>query len=130
MATKRALPAATEVDAYIFIKQSLRELGWDIRNPHRCATGRVYTQNECLEHPDIKKYLGLERPENVVVVSQTALWVIEAKRDQQQLAQAVKEAEGYARKINQGRNVTAKFISGVAGNEATGYLVQTHYLVN
>src|SRR6266566_7614407 len=56
-----ASPASTEVDTYIFIKQSLRELGWDVRNPHRCATGRLYTQNECLEHPQIKACLGLER---------------------------------------------------------------------
>ena len=37
---------ATEVDAYIFIKENLKELGWDVRNPSRHQSGQVYTQNE------------------------------------------------------------------------------------
>lgn len=58
-------PASTEVDAYIFIKENLRTLNWDTRNPQRVSSGQVYTQNECLSHIEIKRLLGLERPENV-----------------------------------------------------------------
>ena len=36
----------TETDAYIFIKQDLKEKGWDIRNPARHPSGEVYTKNE------------------------------------------------------------------------------------
>ncbi len=91
--------------------------------------GQVYTQAECLSHPEIGKYLGKEKPENVVKVTETAFWVIEAKRSHPQLAQAVSEAEDYAKKINHSKNIKACFISGVAGNEIDGYLVQTRFLV-
>jgi type I restriction enzyme M protein len=121
---------SSEVDAYIFIKDNLRDLGWDTRNPSRCATGSVFTQNECLEYPEIQKQLGQDRPENVVKISETIFWVIEAKRNQADLQNAVEEAEEYARSINKSKNVKATFVSGVAGNEATGYLVQTFYLVS
>ena len=95
----RSQARATEVDAYIFIKETLKELGWDIRNPARSQGGRVYTQNECLDHPEIHTAFGQDRPENVVQVSETAFWVIEAKREQRELDKAVAEAEEYARRI-------------------------------
>lgn len=120
----------TEVDSYVFIKETLRELGWDTRNPSRAAAGQVYTQNEALEHLEIHAAWLQERAENVVKVRDTDYWVIEAKRDQRQLAQAVAEAEEYAKKINRVcPTIRATFISGVAGNESTGYLMQTKYLV-
>jgi len=122
-------PRATEVDAYIFIKETLRELGWDTRNPSRFPSGQVYTQNECLEHPAIRAALKTDRPENVVKVTETSFWVFESKRDQRQLAVAVSEAEDYARRIHRQAGVAAPFISGVAGNHATGYLMETRYLV-
>ena len=127
MATTK--PRATEVDAYIFIKETLRELGWDVRNPSRFPSGQVYTQNECLEHPDLQAALKLDRPENVVKISETSYWVLESKRDQRELATAIAEAEDYARRIHKQAGVTAPFISGVAGNHATGYLMETRYLV-
>ncbi len=123
-------PRNTEVDAYVFIKENLRELGWDVRNPLRVATGQVYTQNECLSDPEIKRHLNLDRPENIVKVSETVLWVIEAKRDHNQLEQAINEAEGYALQVNRSKNITVKFITGVAGNEIDSYLVTSKYLVD
>ena len=129
MAKRNSQPRSTEVDAYIFIKDSLRDIGWDTRNPSRSPEGRVYTQNECLEHSEISARLGTERPENVVKVSDTTFWVIEAKRDQKLLDRAIEEAEGYADKINRSKSIKALFISGVAGNDATGYLIRTSYLV-
>src|SRR5580658_4757444 len=113
MTTKRSLTRATEVDAYIFIKASLRELNWDVRNPFRYSAGRVFTQNECLEDPEIKLHLGADRPENIVKVTESVLWIIESKRDQKQLEKAVKEATDYAKKINKSRNIQALFVSGV-----------------
>jgi type I restriction-modification system DNA methylase subunit len=125
MARSDNKPRATEVDAYIFIKSTLRDLGWDVRNPQRCATGQVYTQNECLEHPHIKERLGSDRPENVVKISETEFWVIEAKKDQRELTRALQEAEDYARSINRSKVIRAVLVSGVAGNESSGYLCQT-----
>ena len=128
MASKK--PTSSEVHAYVYIKENLKLLGWDIRNPARYPSGQVYTQNECLNHPAIKDALVLDRPENVVKITETVHWVIEAKASHKALAQAVKEAEDYASSINDGGILQAAFISGVAGNDIDGYLVRTKFLAD
>jgi hypothetical protein len=125
----RTRSRSTEVDAYIFIKDTLKELGWDTRNPHRNSMGAVYTQNECLEDPTIKAALDKDRPENIVKISTSQYWVIEAKREQKWLSSAISEAEEYARRIHAQDGVSVPLISGVAGNEASGYLMETRLLV-
>jgi type I restriction-modification system DNA methylase subunit len=117
----------------VFIKENLKLLGWDTRNPARNPGGQVYTQTECFAHPRIKLALGLQRPENIVQVMESTCWVVEAKRTQRELGQAVAEAEDYARLINSagggGDGFRALFISGVAGNQTDGYVIRTKYLV-
>jgi len=122
-------PRSSEVDAYIWIKGNLKELGWDTRNPLKFPTGQVYTQSESLHEPEIKSHLGLDKPENIVKISASELWVIEAKRERAQLAQALSEAEVYARKLNNSGVLRARFISGVAGNDPDSYLFETRFLV-
>src|SRR5438445_68818 len=90
----------SEVHAYGFIKDDLKERGWDVRNPSRHLSGQVWTQNECLADPEIGAQLGLDKPENVVKVSESVLWVIEAKNEHRKLSKALTEAEDYAKKIN------------------------------
>lgn len=92
---------STEVDAYIFIKENLKLMGWDTRNPARTPEGQVYTQNECLSHPEIHHHLGKEKPENIVKVTERVFWVIEAKKHHKQLEQALQEAQQYAEKNQQ-----------------------------
>lgn len=121
---------SSEVDAYVFIKDRLRMLGWDTRNPERVPSGQVWTQNECLGHPEIKKRLGLQKPENIVRVRESVVWVIEAKRSHKQLEQAIEEARDYANAINSSNTMKALFISGVAGNEVDSYLVRTQFMVS
>jgi hypothetical protein len=106
-ARPRKNPATTEVDAYIFIKENLKTLAWDTRNPERVPAGQVWTQNECLSNAEIKKWLGLERPENIVKITEKVLWVIEAKRSHSELATAVREARDYAKKLDQSRHFKA-----------------------
>jgi len=120
----------TEVDAYIFIKENLKTLGWDTRNPTRNSLGEVYTQNECSGHPEIKKCLGNLRPENIVKLSETCFWVIEAKKKHSDLDKALSEAEDYAELINHSNQIKAVLISGVAGNQTDGYLIKGRYLQN
>lgn len=120
-------PAPTEVDSYIYIKDELRKAGWDTRNPEQTPTGQVYTQNECLSNPEIKKWLVLERPENIVKVREDTLWVIEAKSMQLMLEIAVSEAKAYAEKLNKSNRFQAKFISGVGGNNAESFLIKTSF---
>ena len=107
---------ATEVDAYIFIKRKLAELGGNTRNPERNDEGQVWTQNECLSNPYIKRWLGTKRPENIVKVSESVLWVIEAKRSHGQVDEALEEAQDYAAKLNKGTRKRVRIVSGVAGN--------------
>jgi hypothetical protein len=39
--TARAKAIDSEVDAYAFIKENLKLLGWDVRNPGRQSAGQV-----------------------------------------------------------------------------------------
>ena len=119
---------ATEVDAYIFIKENLKFLGWDTRNPERFPEGQVWTQNECLGNQEIKRLLGLKRPENIVKVSEKVLWVIEAKRSRTELSAALNDAYGRAMILNRSKRFQVKFISGVAGNSTDGFVIQTDFL--
>jgi type I restriction enzyme M protein len=123
MAQRRAQDS--EVHAYEFIKANLRLLGWDVRNPERADAGQVWTQNECLSNPEIRRCLGLDRPENIVKVTERVLWIIEAKRAHRELVQALHEAEhDYASKFRTSAKYEARFITGVAGNEIDSFLIR------
>ena len=121
----RRRPQDTEVHAYNFIKKNLDALGWDIRYPERVPSGQVWTQNECLSNPEIRRCLGLERPENIVKVTERVLWVIEAKRSHSQLEVAVNEAQDYAENFRDSLVYEAKFVSGVAGNDIDSFLIRS-----
>jgi type I restriction enzyme M protein len=118
---------SSEVDAYVYIKGELKDAGWDTRNPARHPEGRVYTQSEALAHPELAKGLGLDRPENVVKVTESIFWVIEAKREHRELSKALREAVGYATAINEKCAAQALFVSGVAGNDSDSFLIQTRF---
>jgi type I restriction-modification system DNA methylase subunit len=105
-------------------------LGWDTRNPERVEGGQVYTQNEALSNPEMRKLLGLDKPENIVRVNDEVLWIIEAKRSHAELEKAVREAEAYADKLSRSRHFQTKFISGVAGNSLDSFLIRTLYRSN
>jgi type I restriction enzyme M protein len=131
MATKR-LPE-TEVEAYGYIRQRLDDLGWAVKNPSLATGGQVWTQNQCLAHPDIKRAFGAMRPENVIKLSESLVWVIEAKKSRPELEKALDEAVSeYAKRINDlsGSAVRAIIASGVAGSEQSGYLVMTKVRVD
>ena len=130
MATRKKRPANTEVDAYVFIKRKLGEVGWIATNPERNPEGQVYTQNQCLSNPRIKKLLGLDKPENIVKVTERQLWTIEAKRSHGQLDQATEEAQAYAEKLNRGSFYKVRIVSGVAGNDEDGFVVKTKLYAN
>jgi type I restriction enzyme M protein len=120
----------TEVEAYKFILDQLKEVGWNAKNPSRNADGHVWTQGQCHAHPEIKKALGGTKPENIVKLTETKLWVIEAKSDRGQLKKALTEAENdYAQPLMGGGYFDVPLISGVAGNDTTGYEVRTRLLV-
>lgn len=130
----RAKPALlhavdSEVEAYDWIRSQLQALGFVVKDPSRHADGQVWTQNQCFAHPEIKRCLGAKRPENIVKLAESKLWVIEAKRDRAELAKALREAEhDYAWPIQNGGVLSVPLISGVAGNDSSGYEVRTRML--
>jgi uncharacterized protein (UPF0147 family) len=122
------MPRASEFASYVFIKNDLNHLRWNTRNPIRNAEGQLYTQQECLDNPDIAEGLGRQRPEYVVKVKEDAFWVIEAKNTLDKIDVAFREAVDYAKDINKSDAVKALIVTGVAGNDDDGYLVQTGFL--
>ena len=88
----------------------------------------MWTQNECLGNLEIKRCLGLGRPENIVKVSDGVLWVIEAKRSRSALGDALSDAYGRAKRLNKSERFQVKFVSGVAGNAIDGFIVQTDFM--
>lgn len=115
----------SEFNSYTFIKNDLNEIGWNVRNPNRDPNGEVYTQQECLDHPEIGVQLGRQKPEYVVKIRENGFWVIEAKANHNQIEQAFNEAVDYANLINRSTLIHAFIISGVAGNDIDGYLIKT-----
>ncbi len=110
----------SEVSCYKYILDEIHKKGWDKK--------LVYTQQECLTIPEIKKHLNLDRPENVIKVKEEIFYVIEGKNEKSKINQAVKEArEQYSKKINQSKKIKALFITGVAGNEEEGYISESYY---
>jgi type I restriction-modification system DNA methylase subunit len=120
----------SEFNSYVYIKNELRNLGWNIRNPSRDTNGEVYTQQECLDNKEIAEYLKRQRPENVIKIRENIYWIIEAKSSLDKLDIAYKEALGYALDINHSKIIKASFISGVAGNDIDGYIIKTGYVQN
>jgi type I restriction-modification system DNA methylase subunit len=121
----------SEVHAYGFIKEHLSDIGWITKNPFRNIDGQLFTQGECLEHDLIAEQLGQTKPENIVKLSETEFYVIEAKASRAQIEQAINEAEyDYAVLINKSQHIKVKIISGLAGNADDGYFIKSKFLIN
>jgi len=113
----------SEVHAYLHIKDELKKKNWSEDN--------IYTQQECLSIPEIKKYLNLDKPENVVDVGRGIYYVIEAKNERNKLSTAISEARDvYAEKINQSSIVKCLFATGIAGNDNEGYIAKSQFFRN
>lgn len=125
---KCGMPRASEFASYVFIKNDLDNLGWNTRNPNRKPEGQLYTQQECLDNPEIASGLGRQKPEYVIKVKEDAFWVVEAKNTLEKIDIAFKEAVDYAADINTSDTVRASIVTGVAGNDDDGYLVQTGFV--
>lgn len=121
----------TEFRAYAWIDARLKAQAWDTRNPNKTTAGQVWNQHEASADPEIKKALANQKPESICRVSPTDLWIIEAKQGLPAMAKAVEEAKGYCEDINAGSQiVSARIATGVAGEEANGYVASSWLLVN
>lgn len=127
---KMAKKRISEFTSYIYIKNELLEIGWNTKNPSRNSDGQVYTQQECHDHDELKKHLNRKKPEYVIKVNEDSYYIIEAKGRIEEIDLAYQEALDYATMINNSKNIQAIIISGVAGNDEDGYLVQSAFLEN
>ena len=111
----------SEVHAYAYILKELTEKkGW--------IKDQIYTQGECFKVPEIKKSLGLTKPENIVEINEKIFYVIESKNERNKIEQAIKEArEDYANKINNSKQIKVLFITGIAGNQKDGFIAKSEY---
>lgn len=111
----------TEVHAYAFIKKELLEKkGW--------KKSQVLTQNEIRRDNRIVEQLGATVPENIVMLTETKCYVIEAKSKQSKLQQAITEArDDYANLINKSKEIKCIFITGVAGNDDEGFIATSQF---
>lgn len=116
--------SSSEVHAYVYIIKELTEKkGW--------SKNQIYTQGECLEHPEIKKYFGQTKPENVCKISEKYFYIIEAKNNRNKIDIALKEArQDYADKLNCSDKIKSPFITGIAGNHIEGFICKSQYLHN
>lgn len=119
----------SEFRVYIYIEKVLKSLGWDIKNPLR--GGSVYTQGEFRRHDSLlTEALGKKAPENIIVIPWDGgprYWIIEAKRTHRERQKALREAQGYADKINGVEPGTARFATGIAGTPDQSFYVTTTY---
>ncbi len=125
---RRGTRRSSEFRAYPWILKKLKLRDWNTANPNRNPKGEVWTQNECLENLEISKALGTRKPENVVIISSTTFWTIEAKEGKTNIKTAVKEAQEYANSINNSSQlIKVPIATGVAGNDEDGYEVRHSY---
>lgn len=121
---------SSEFRIYPDIRDNLRRLNWNTNNPATDPQGDVYDQHEHVDDDGLRKALGKQAPEYVVVVSKTSrvFWVIEAKGKMSDLDRAVSEARQYANLINSVAKQRCAFYTGIAGNAAEGYLRHTYFI--
>lgn len=117
----------SEVRSYAYVKKELKVVGWNTNNPNRDRDGEVYTQQECLDNPEINSMLSGLKPEYIVKFNEDTFWVIEAKPTLDELEEAYEEACEYGELINQHKFIRAKIVSGVAGNDSDRYLVKSGF---
>ena len=120
----------SEYRSYAWIKSELQNAGWNTRNPATDSAGEVYYQQECLNHPEIKRVLGQQRPEFVIKLNEADYWIIEAKADVADIDKAFREAVEYGEEMNISSLISARIVTGIAGTEATEMSVRTAFLEN
>jgi type I restriction enzyme M protein len=112
----------SEVRAYSHILEELVKKGFESKN--------IFTQQECRTILPIAIELGGELPENIVRISETQYYLIEAKNERKKINKAVSEAKEYADKINRSNLVKCYFITGIAGNDDEGYFAKSMFYKN
>jgi type I restriction enzyme M protein len=126
---RRGKAVDSEYQSYIYIRNELKDRGWNIANPNREASGQLYTQHEYLQNPEIASKWGKLHSEYVVKLAEDKFWVIEAKPRLEEIDKAFQEAKDYGKLLNEHKFVRAMIVTGVAGNDIDKYLVRSAFWV-
>ncbi len=110
----------SEYQSYTYIKNELKDLGWNVGNPNRDVNGQLYTQREYTGNPELASALGGKIPEYIVKLKEDAFWVIEAKPTHDDIDIAFEEAKEYGWRTNQHKFLRAILVSGIAGTMLIG----------
>jgi len=126
--SKRSSKSAdSEFQSYTYIKNELKRVGWNVNNPNRDNKGQVYTQNECLNNPEIASMFGRQHPEYVIKLNEEYYWIIEAKASLDDKGIAIDEAENYGKSLNDHKFIKALIVTGVAGNDIDKYYIKNEF---
>lgn len=115
---------ASQVHAYAYILKELKE-------KKGLGKNKTYTQQECLDHPEFKKYFEQRHPENIVEINEKIYYLIEAENERKKLQQALDDARDYyAKRVNQSNKLKVLIVTGIAGNHEEGFIGKSQYLKN
>lgn len=124
--TKDTKYAETRSRAYTI--NELKSLGWNVKHPFK--GGNILEEQEAKHYdPRFDELLGGERPDFLIFWNNNPIIVIENKDDKKKINVAVSEAKGYADKLSS-KYFNVRIISGVAGNQDSGVLVENYYRNN
>ena len=125
LSPKRRTRTRAESRARYYIRDEAAKRGW---NPnHLTSGGNFLEENEIAAYfPNIG--LGLEKPDFLLCLAGEPVIVVEAKNDASKLDNAISEAIAYAEQINRAHQFSVKIAVGAAGEEDTGFIVETRYL--
>ena len=108
-----------------------RAWGGTLGIPPDAGGGQVYTQVEFRHHDSLlTEALGKKAPENIIVIPWDGgprYWIIEAKRTHRGLGRALREAQGYADRVNKQEPGAVRFATGIAGTPDQSFYVTTTY---
>lgn len=114
-----------ESRARYYIREQSKKRGWDTR--HVAAGGNFLEENEIVaQFPKIG--LGQTKPDFICCIAGEPVVVIEAKNESDKISQALQEAIDYADLINKAGRYKIKMVVGAAGEEDTGFVVETRFL--
>lgn len=90
-------------------------------------------QGDCLEENEITSHfgaigLGLDKPDFVLCLGGEPAVVVEAKNEAGLLATAIREAIGYADRINQHGRHRVRVVVGAAGERDAGFAIEVRFL--
>lgn len=115
-----------EARARYYCREEARLLGWDANHPQR--GGQFLEEQEVVNFfPELRDFLGLRRPDFVVIKENRPIMVIETKNEFEKLNDAFNDAKKYAMAIDNIHPI--KIAVGIAGTPDTAIQTRVMYRI-